>query len=138
MNQHPHAGLIDRLYEACRVLRRLPDGERRFLTAGSRGSWPEVVLTFWEAYGQEAPKMRMPPPSSASIDRMEESLGWIAWLAAQDRQKAKCVWLCCGEGRPIMSVTRIVGLHRNTVRLERDAGLRLISAHFRVENQKVA
>ena len=122
--------LIDRLEEACSVWRRMPDKERRFLFAGKTGSWPTIVLSYYEAYGMAAPKMRLPPPSSDAIDRAEEVLEWLSWLGGvYGRLTMKCVWMAHGEQKQISTICKIVGLHRNNVRKKREFGLQALMLH---------
>lgn len=49
-----------RLKEAADVFRRLPNGERRYLS-DMRAKWPAVVRDTMEAYGWDAPAARRPP-----------------------------------------------------------------------------
>lgn len=122
--------LIDRIDEAAATLRKLPDPDRRFLSTRGRSNWPTVIMSFWEAYGLEAPKMRLPPPSAQAIDRMDEVLNWMGWLTRQDSAEMKCVWLIYGERKRIVECTGILGLHRNTVRQKRDDGIARLVTHL--------
>lgn len=124
------AQVRDRIFEAAQALRVLPDRERAFLRAGERSCWPTVILSYWEAYGQQGVRFRLPAPSAAKITRMEEALGWIAWLGQHDHTIMKCVWLCCGEDRSPSGCANTLGLHRNTIRLHRDDGLSMIARKF--------
>lgn len=124
------ADLSERIYLAFQTLRRLPDRERGYLTADRRGSWPTVILTYWEAYGQSAVRMKLPPPSAAAISDMEEVMGWLAWLGRIDRHVMTCTYVCCGRGLEPSQAANILGLHRNTVRIKRDEGLRMIAGRF--------
>lgn len=120
------ADLRDRIFEAAQTLRKQPNKDRR----GSSNSWPTIILTYWEAYGQQAVRLRLSPPTAKEIDRCDEVMGWLTWLGGKDRITMKCVWLCCGENYAPSQVVGIMGLHRNTVRLRRDGGLQLIGAKF--------
>lgn len=75
-----------RLAEAADVLDRLPEDR----VQGYSSTWPAVVHDFADLVAQEAVRLRRPPPSSASISRMDETLGWLSWLEPAD---AKLVWL---------------------------------------------
>src|SRR5262245_55765680 len=74
-----HLAVHERVREAADTVGKLPDTDKRYLAAGSRCSWPRYVEE-WTAYGSANARMpRIPPPASA-IDRMNVTLGWIAWL----------------------------------------------------------
>jgi hypothetical protein len=49
-----------------------------------------MFVEFGDLVGQTPEPMRPPPPSAASISRMEAALGWMPWLEPVD---AKIVWL---------------------------------------------
>ena len=127
------AALQDLIYEAAQTLRVLPDKERMFLRAGERCCWPQTLLTYWEAYGIHGARLRLPAPTVGKITRMEETLSWIAWLGQIDHELMKVVWLCCGEDRSPQGAGAMLGLHRDTVRLKRDKGLRMIAEKFAVK-----
>ena len=74
-----------RLAEAAEVMRRLP----AVRVPGYFNTWPSMVVEFADLVGQQPEPMRLPPPSPAAISRMEEALGWLRWLTAED---AKLVW----------------------------------------------
>jgi hypothetical protein len=76
----------ERLVEAAAVLRRLP-AERG---QGYFSTWPTMFVEFSDLVGQAAEPMRLPPPSPAAIDRMEETLAWSAWLEPID---SKIAWM---------------------------------------------
>ena len=75
----------DRLEEAADVLKRLPEQK----VQGYFNVWPDMVQSFADKVGQMPVPMRRPPPSAASISRMEETLGWMQFLAGED---SKLVW----------------------------------------------
>ena len=75
----------DRLEEAADVLKRLPEQK----VQGYFNVWPDMVQSFSDMVGQTPEPMRRPPPSAASIDSMEETLGWMQFLAGED---SKLVW----------------------------------------------
>ena len=75
-----------RLAEAAAVIRRLPPVR----VPGYFNTWPPVVVEFADRVEQEPPRLRLPPPVPAAVSRMEETLGWLAWLDPVD---AKIVWL---------------------------------------------
>jgi hypothetical protein len=70
----------ERITEAATVLRRLPPVR----VAGYFGTWPEIQRSQKEiAEGMPRP-MRLPPPSTAAITRMEEAITWNAFLEPDD------------------------------------------------------
>ena len=82
----------ERILEAAAVLRRLP-GLR---SQGYFGTWPEIQRTAKEiAEGMPRP-MRLPPPSTAAITRMEEAITWNRFL---ERDDAHLMW-ARAEGAP--------------------------------------
>lgn len=98
----------DRMEEAARTLRRLPNPPG----SGPKGygsSWPDYVQSRFTAYGAEAARMKV-VPSARDIQQMEECLEWLGWLSPED---AKIVWLRA-EGRRWAQVCRHVGVVRQT------------------------
>ena len=85
MNDWTPEMVEERLIEAASVLRRLP----RERGQGYFSTWPRMVVEFSDLVGQTPEPMRPPPPSAAAISRMEETLGWSAWLEPDD---TKLVW----------------------------------------------
>jgi len=70
----------ERITEAATVLRRLPPVR----VAGYFGTWPEIQRSRKEiAEGMPRP-MRLPPPSTAAITRMEEAITWNRFLEGDD------------------------------------------------------
>jgi hypothetical protein len=49
-----------------------------------------MLVEFSDLVGQTPEPMRLPPPSPAAIDRMEETLAWAAWLEPID---SKIAWM---------------------------------------------
>jgi hypothetical protein len=76
----------ERFIEAAAVMKRLPEVR----VPGYFNTWPKMVVEFADRVGQEAPRLRLPPPAPDAISRMEETLSWLAWLDPVD---AKIVWL---------------------------------------------
>lgn len=75
----------ERLSEAADVMRRLPPVR----VQGYYNLWPKIIYEFGDLVGQEAPRLKRPAPSPDAISRMDETLGWLRWLEAED---AKLVW----------------------------------------------
>lgn len=79
--------ISDRLEEAVRTLRRLPKQRLK----GHFNSWPQVIRSSIEIQNAAKTPMRLPPPSSAAISRMDECFEWILWL--DDETERRIVWL---------------------------------------------
>jgi hypothetical protein len=75
----------ERIIEAAAVLRRLPP----LRVAGYFGTWPEIQRSAKELAAAAPTPMRLPPPSSAAISRMEEAITWNRFL---ERDDAHLMW----------------------------------------------
>ena len=104
MNDWTPEKVEERLIEAASVLRRLP----RERGQGYFSTWPTMFVEFGDLVGQTPEPMRPPPPSAAAISRMEQTLGWAAWLEPVD---AKVAWLRA-SGRRWKEICWEVGLAR--------------------------
>jgi hypothetical protein len=69
--------VIYRLEEAGATLLALPGTG---WSTRVRGSSIEIVRTALEAYGWDAARIRPAVPPAAKIDRMDEAMGWIAFI----------------------------------------------------------
>ena len=98
----------ERLIEAAAVLKRLPAQRGQ----GYFSTWPQMFVEFSDLVGQTPEPMRLPPPSAAAIDRMEQALQWFAWLEPVD---SKIAWLRAG-GMRWKDVCWRVGLARAAAR----------------------
>ena len=76
----------ERLAEAADVLARLPEVR----VQGYFSLWPKMRYEFSDLVGQEPPRLTRALPTPDAISRMEQALGWLAWLEPLD---AKIVWL---------------------------------------------
>jgi len=108
-----------RLAEAADVLSRLPEERLQ----GFVSTWPEVVRSFWESYGMQEPILKRPWPSPASIDRMEEAMIWVQFLAPED---ARLVW-ARAEGTPWKALCWRFGIARATANRRWRYGLSVIA-----------
>ena len=92
MSEHWTPVMVEqRLEEAASTLRRLPPVR----VQGYVCTWPAVIREFYEAYGSEAARIRLGPPTAAAITRMDETLEWLRWLA--DPEEVRIVWArACG------------------------------------------
>lgn len=68
--------IIARLAEAADTIRRLPGGGAGHTPL--RAAWPAFVRDAADAYGWDDATARPAPPTAAAIDRLDETLGWIA------------------------------------------------------------
>jgi hypothetical protein len=88
-----------RLEEAADVLARLPEERVR----GLYDLWPRLV-------GEACGHARAAAAAPEAIDRMDEALGWLCWLAPGEQ---RLVWLRA-EGLPWKRITHRVGVGRTT------------------------
>lgn len=109
----------ERLVEAVAVLRRLPSTR----VGGYFNTWPKMVVEFSDLVGQTPEPMRLPPPSAAAIDRMEQALEWMKWLEPED---SRLVWMRA-ERHPWKAICWRFGLSRATVNRKFEYALSLIT-----------
>ena len=76
--------------------------------------------------------MQLPPPSPATVPRMEEALGWLRWLEAED---AKLVW-ARADRKPWKAICWRFGIGRATAHRRWQYGLSVIA--WRLNGRKVA
>ena len=79
--------IADRFEEAVETLRRLPSVR----VCGYFNAWPEVVRSAAELLQMQKEKLRLGPPSSVAISRMEETLGWAFLL--DDEEERRLIWM---------------------------------------------
>jgi hypothetical protein len=91
--------VAERLEEAVDVLSRLPEVKVR----GLYDLWPRLV-------GAICAGVRPLLPAPEAIDRMDEAIGWLCWLAPEEQ---RLVWLRA-EGLPWKWITRRLGVGRTT------------------------
>lgn len=96
---HGGAGLSDlwseeevraRIADAIDTLRRLPF-PRNGAPPDHKVQWPDIVRSFWEAYGTASTKVTRVRPTAEAIDRMEDVLPWLFWVG--DRKRRHVVML---------------------------------------------
>lgn len=114
--------VADALEDAALTLRRLPSVKIR----GYVSSWPPIIRDFWEAYGRHEVAVRLGPPAADAIDRMDEALGWLHWLEADE---VRLVWLRA-EGVRWKSIAHRFGMDRSTVWRHWTAALIKIAARL--------
>lgn len=89
-------GVQDRLLEAWGFLRRMPDREAGWLRDAKASSIYQrgqlAARETWALYQIDSDDYdrdalpKLPGLRSAEVDRMDEALGWIAWVDARDRK----------------------------------------------------
>ena len=116
-----------RLEDAAQVIHRLPPVS----VPGYFNSWPSIMNEFSDLVGQKGQPMRLPPPSTAAITRMEETLGWLRWLEGED---AKLVW-ARADGKPWKAICWRFGIARATAHRRWQYGLSVIA--WRLNDRRV-
>jgi predicted DNA-binding protein (UPF0251 family) len=94
--------VAERLAEAADVLDRLPESK-------VRGFYSLLPLPPDVPAGDGA-RTRPAAPAPEAIDRMDEAIGWLCWLEAEER---RLVWLRA-EGLPWKRITQRLGIGRTT------------------------
>ena len=108
-----------RLEDAAQVMRRLPPVR----VPGYFNTWPSMMVEFADCVGREPRPMRLPPPSSIAITRMEEALAWLRWL---ERDDVKLVW-ARSERTPWKAICCRFGISRATANRRHQYALSLIA-----------
>jgi hypothetical protein len=116
-----------RLEDAAQVMRRLPPVR----VPGYFNTWPSMMVEFADCVGREPRPMRLPPPSSIAITRMEEALDWLRWLEPED---AKLVW-ARSDRTPWKAICWRFGIGRATAHRRWQYGLCLIA--WRLNGRRV-
>jgi hypothetical protein len=119
----------ERLEEAVRTLRRLPDHR----PLGYFNTWPTVVRSAWELACMEKRPMKV-LATSESISRMEECFGWLFWLTAEE---ARVVWMRA-EKASFRVIARRFGMSRMTAWRRWASALALISAKVSRQNKSTS
>lgn len=121
--------VTERLSDAARTLKALP-ASGCFPQNGAI-YWPEVVRGFWEVwnalddadsrkrYAEDRNYVRV-PPRAAAIDKMDEALRWLAWVA--DRRHVRVLWASAIGVKP-GRLAREMGVSRELVRIWRRQAL---------------
>jgi hypothetical protein len=116
----------ERLEEAVRTLRRLPDHR----PLGYFNTWPIVVRSAWEIACMEKRPMKV-LATPESISRMEECFGWLFWLSADD---ARIVWMRA-EKASFRVIAHRLGMSRMMAWRRWAAALVLISTRLSTPEQ---
>lgn len=115
-----------RLVEAAATLKRMKV-ERWDYPSQRLAWWPDVVRRASEAYGYYEPDTLAGAPDPAAIDRMEEVLGWLLWLAEDGQQRL--VW-ARAERLTWRQLETRDGRSRETLRKAHDKALAVIVGHL--------
>jgi hypothetical protein len=121
----------DRMEEAARTLRRLPNPPG----SGPKGygqSWPEYVQDAKHAYGYNEKRMRV-IPNPGEIQRMEECVAWLRFISPED---ARIVWLRA-ENLRWRQVCIQAGCVRQTAWRRWVASLQTIANHLNKKDKSV-
>ena len=89
MRQRPEIEATeDMLVEAWRLLMRMPDKERGFLSAGARSGWPEVLREWWEYADAEAePRLALNRQQVTLVERVFVDPGCLVSHVAEGNVK---------------------------------------------------
>lgn len=80
----------ERFREAADTLRRMNDMTCRDVPMVPGSSWPDIIRSYAESYGRDAPQLPLVRPSPGEIDRLDEVVAWANdWLEDDER---KLVW----------------------------------------------
>lgn len=86
------AYVFHRVQGAVRTLRKMP----AVFCRQQASSWPDVVREFsdiWHSTLTHEATMPRSVPTHRQVSEMDEVLGWMVWLASQDRRYTRIVWL---------------------------------------------
>lgn len=112
------ARVEERLAEAADVMKRLPPVR----VQGYFSTWPAIAHDFADRIGQEAPRLRRPPPDPAAITRAEDTLLWLRWLEVDE---ARLVWMRAERAR-WREICQCFGIARATANRRYDYALAVI------------
>ena len=82
MDQIPASEVEDRLLQACRTIRALPDPDRRFFHM--HNSWPKVLQEVADAYGWTEAREPKFEPSHADVSDCLVALDWARGMKWHD------------------------------------------------------
>jgi len=117
------------LLEAGDTLSRLPDRERGWLTAASRGHWPDFLNE-----GTEAARVRRSPTGGAAIDRLDTVLAWLPKAAGAQPKRDLAILFGLACGLRVVVLRRKIGCGRRTIYDVRDRGIARICGWLREQS----
>lgn len=100
----------DRIINACKTIRALPDKERRFFQVES--GWPDYVRDASEAYGYDDARMPRFRPSPADVGDCLTALAWARGIA---KGEFKLIWMR-SYGLAFSTIGRAIGRSDETAR----------------------
>lgn len=109
------------LERAAKTLRLLKVSGAR--PAKTRTAFPDVVQAVWETDGDRDQEPKLGPPRAARIDEMDEVIGWLFWI---DEPNTRIVLWGRAMGIKTGRIAKRLGVHSETVRRWRRAGLETI------------
>ncbi len=119
------AEIAARLEEAAKTLVALKL-TLRDIPSRQMARWPDVVRCALDAYGFTPQRPRVAAPTPAAIDRADETVAWLLWMAPEQR---RIVWAraCKIAWRKLEDLD---GRSHTTLRKVRAAGLDAILARL--------
>ena len=81
----PVVEIAGRFEEMIDVLIRTPFGPRN-VPSQRVSAWPDIIRSFWEAYGRDAAPAPRVRPTPAQQDRCDQAAAWLLWLDDEQRR----------------------------------------------------
>lgn len=75
-----------RFHEAADTLKRLQNLNNRDMPKSIQSAWPDIVHSFYEAYGWNNPKYVPARPTATEISRLDEVIDWSLKVSERDRR----------------------------------------------------
>jgi hypothetical protein len=124
------------MLEAADTLKRLPDGERRWLRSGTHSSWPGTLREHGEVFAAavshggrwEPMSPGLSPPSSGAIARFEIVILWLSQITGRSSRLETGVVFGMAAGIPVRILRRRFEIGWRTVYDVWDRGIRKICA----------
>jgi hypothetical protein len=114
--------VFDQIEQAVRTMRLLP----RVQVKNRFCNWPEIVRSFFEAYGMDEATYKI-VPTAKQISRMDEVIEWLTWLPPET---ARIIWARC-SGLPWRTIARMAGLAPSTCESRCRIGMVVIAFNAR-------
>ena len=99
---------IERAVKTIRMLPRVAVKERFC-------NWPEIIRSFYDAYGYNDPDPPKIRPTARQITEMDEVIKWLAWLSNYGKEYPRIIW-ARAEKCPWKPIMKSTGLSENTCR----------------------
>ncbi len=114
-----------RLREAAETENRLPKVGHRPL----RALWPQIQDV--DTYNKKRATIQTEPPTPEAIDRMDECLEWVSWVAKNSQDQARVLWLRA-QNHPWKVIVRNHGMSRTWWNNQHQLGLHTIIARLAI------